>query len=790
MKIPSCKIVSVLLAILLFFPVLAVCSSGATAEAVPAGSEPDGAGTVTVAGGESGADREALQALASAYAGKTVGVQLGTVFDTVINHYIPEAKVEYYQSNADMALALKAGKISAYAADEPMARLLCQTYPDQYITGAFETCLYAYMFPKDMGKTAVIRPQMNEFLARIKADGTVQEIDEVWFGSDESKKVVDTSDLTGENGTLEFVMCSAVGAPFAYVKDNACVGYDVDIAVRFCREYGYGIHITDNNVGGLFASIATGLADFGASSVAITEERKEEMDFSDPNYEGSLVLVTRDFEETDVIEVSDPTRFAVLNGKNVGVIKDSVGVGILEQLIPGANIVEMGTLNELLAALEADRIDAYFEDQPLVRHALPEYPNHHVLGVVGKADYAFLFQKDDQRSDKLRNEMNEFLQQISTDGTLDEIDRIWFGEDEELKKIDYSDLRDRNGTIRFAVCTAVGRPFIYMHNGEICGYEADIACRFCKAYGYGLEFVDTEFGEIFTRVSSGDCDMGASCITITEERENSFRFSAPDYNGGMIIVVKQVNASDVLQESKPSVFTSLGNSFRKTFIREERWKMFAGGLGVTVLITVLSAVIGSVLGFALYLLYRKGFRILNVVIDRISEFLQMTPVVVILMIFYYLLFAKAGISGITVSVIAFSLIFACSVKTLLRTAVNAVDIGQTLAVRALGYRDTKGFLRMILPQAVPHFVPGYKGELVALIKGTSVVSYVAVQDLTMVTDIIRSRTYEAFFPLLVTAAIYFLMALLLTRLVDRIEIKSDPCNRKESQILKGVKTDD
>ena len=85
-------------------------------------------------------------------------------------------------------------------------------------------------------------------------------------------------------------------------------------------------------------------------------------------------------------------------------------------------------------------------------------------------------------------------------------------------------------------------------------------------------------------------------------------------------------------------------------------------------------------------------------------------------------------------------------------------------------------------------MPGFKSSLVSLVKDTSIVGYIAVQDLTKVSDIVRSRTYEAFFPLIATAVIYFIIAFILIRIINRIEICTDPRTRKTDKILKGVVT--
>ena len=154
------------------------------------------------------------------------------------------------------------------------------------------------------------------------------------------------------------------------------------------------------------------------------------------------------------------------------------------------------------------------------------------------------------------------------------------------------------------------------------------------------------------------------------------------------------------------------------------------------------------------------------------------------------MFRRIGISGLVVAVIGFSLTFGASMYGMLCSGVKAVDRGQTEAALALGYSDRKTFFQIVLPQAAMHFMPSYKGQVVALLKATAVVGYIAVQDLTKMGDIVRSRTYEAFFPLIAVTVIYFLLGGLLIRVAGWVIRKIDPKNRRPEQILKGVKTHD
>ena len=121
---------------------------------------------------------------------------------------------------------------------------------------------------------------------------------------------------------------------------------------------------------------------------------------------------------------------------------------------------------------------------------------------------------------------------------------------------------------------------------------------------------------------------------------------------------------------------------------------------------------------------------------------------------------------------------------------NALDKGQTEAAYALGFSDTRTFFTVILPQAALHFMPSYKAEVVALIKATAIVGYIAVQDLTKMGDIVRSRTYEAFFPLIAVAMIYFVLAGMLNMIVNVIHNSINPEKRTRDDILRGIEMHD
>ena len=196
------------------------------------------------------------------------------------------------------------------------------------------------------------------------------------------------------------------------------------------------------------------------------------------------------------------------------------------------------------------------------------------------------------------------------------------------------------------------------------------------------------------------------------------------------------------------------------------------------------------LGFIIYLPCRKANPIANT-ITRIAVWLvEGLPMVVLLMVLYYLVFASVAISGIAVAVIGFTLTFGSAVFGMLKMGVGAVDRGQMEAASALGFGDWHAFFGLILPQAMPHMLPSYKGAIAALIKETSIVGYIAVQDLTKMGDIVRSRTYDAFFPLIAVSLIYFILAAVINWLIGRLLNRTNPKRKNRAGLLKGVNVHD
>ena len=224
------------------------------------------------------------------------------------------------------------------------------------------------------------------------------------------------------------------------------------------------------------------------------------------------------------------------------------------------------------------------------------------------------------------------------------------------------------------------------------------------------------------------------------------------------------------------MISSITESFTNNLIVEDRYRMILDGLQVTLLITLCAALLGTLLGGLVCWMRMSQRHWLQQVAKVYIELMRGTPVLVLLMLMYYVVMAPLDATGIVVAIITFAMNTAAYICEMLRTTIQGIDRGQTEAGLALGFTPRQTFFRIVLPQVIKAVMPVYQGEIVSLLKGTSIVGYIAVADMTRASDLIRSRTFDAFFPLIVTAIIYFLMAwligLMLQSLVQHKRMKA------------------
>lgn len=219
--------------------------------------------------------------------------------------------------------------------------------------------------------------------------------------------------------------------------------------------------------------------------------------------------------------------------------------------------------------------------------------------------------------------------------------------------------------------------------------------------------------------------------------------------------------------------SKIASSFYKTFIAEDRYKMYINGLKTTLLITLFATLIGVLLGTLVAVvktIHKKsgGLKLLNRICEIYTTVIRGTPVVVQLLICFTIIFAKSS-NGVFVGIITFGINSGAYVSEIVRAGINAVDIGQTEAGRSLGLSQGITMLKIVMPQAIKNILPAIGNEFISLLKETSVIGYVGEMDLTRAAERTMSRTADPFFPYLSIAAMYLILVCGLNFLFKKFE---------------------
>lgn len=277
-------------------------------------------------------------------------------------------------------------------------------------------------------------------------------------------------------------------------------------------------------------------------------------------------------------------------------------------------------------------------------------------------------------------------------------------------------------------------------------------------------------------IMTGKADVGMDAFEILPEREKNMLFSKPTQVEQVIIVIN----------SESNGVFNIKERIKASLIDESRWKMILNGTLTTLTITFFSIIFGTLLGLAIYLLYREKTSA-NRIIDVIYRTLQGVPIMVLLLFFYYVAFGSVNLSASAVAVVVFSIILSISVFTMIKSSAESISGGQMEAALSLGFSERRAFIKFILPQVIRNNFANYQLQLNAILLETAVVGYISVQDLTRTADLIRARTYDAFIPIITIALVYLLLSKLLFLITDVISRKIEPKNRKKTEILRGVK---
>ena len=222
------------------------------------------------------------------------------------------------------------------------------------------------------------------------------------------------------------------------------------------------------------------------------------------------------------------------------------------------------------------------------------------------------------------------------------------------------------------------------------------------------------------------------------------------------------------------------DNFYYSVIYDNRYKFIIEGLLNTCLIAILAVILGTIIGIIIAIIRNyhdntNKLQILNYIAKTYVTIIRGTPSILQLMIIYYIIFKSVDVSLVLVGVLAFGINSGAYVSEIIRAGINSIDTGQIEAGYSLGLNYAKTMRYIVFPQAIKNILPALGNEFITLVKETAVGAYIGIVELTKASDIIASRTYDYFFPLIIIAIIYLALTMIISKLINIMErrLKND-----------------
>ena len=485
----------------------------------------------------------------------------------------------------------------------------------------------------------------------------------------------------------------------------------------------------------------------------------------------TVVLMTTAFlggcKSDSKVEKSAVSSVKDLAGAKIGVQLGTTGdLYVSDYESKGSTIIRYTKAADAIQALKQGKVDCIVVDEAPAEVFLNKNTDLTVLKEeFAREDYAICISKENA---SLKEKINQAIGALKKNGTIERILNNYIGDSTKGKSPYIKDAtKERtNGTLVVAT-NATFEPYEYMQGEEIVGIDMDLAQAICDLLGMNLKVENLEFDAIINSVQSGKADIGIAGMTVTKERLQSIDFTDSYTTSTQVIVVRN---------GKSGGITSLKQKIHSNFIEDNRYMYLVKGLMVTLQITILAILLGVTIGFLVGILRTvcdgsKKYKLLNLLLKGYVTIIRGTPTMIQLLIIYYVIFASSNINKVFIAVIAFGVNSSAYVSEIVRSGINSVDSGQFEASRSMGFSYSQTMRYVILPQAVKNVLPALGNEFIVLLKETAITGYIGIMDLTRGGDYIRSRTFEAFLPLIAVALIYLGIVVLLTAGVNAMERK-------------------
>lgn len=694
-----------------------------------------------------------------------IGTSTGSAGEEMLESVFAGVKYQSFNDSLNMMIALADGKLDLGVTSRTEVDTFNRVNSIYAYSEGVEPLDYHFMVKRGNG---AIKDSVNEVLRRFKEDGTLAEIVSHWQKPESEPYVIlDVPELDADAPVLKIAI-SGMLEPMFFIDDDKEMGLNVELGKRIAYELGMRAVFQEVPMPTLIALIESDKCDLAMTDMLYTSERAAVVELSDAYYSDELVFV---WTTKNMAEVALPkySSLSQLEGRSVAVLSGATTDSWVDAKLDAVEMVYCSDLTAQLQMLMSAHADAVALDAPVAKQVSFMMSDVCVMpGRLNECDYGFMLRNNSPLTDKI----NAALDELWADGTVAALTQKWIDKDSSNAFVEDVPLTGENGVLRFAFESTL-IPMCYLKDGTPQGFEVELMVRVAEKLGMKLEYAAMNFSLLLPRLTANRADVAAGCFSLLDERASKYDMTQSTCHGGTVLLV-----NNYVHTQSPGFFESIATSFENTFLSESRWKQILNGLLMTVMLSLTSSALGTVLGFLVCLMLRSGRKRVRAFASGYVQLLESTPLLVLLMILYYIVFKNADIEASIVAILAFSLNFSAFVAELMDEGIASVSRGQREAALSLGLTRKQAFVKIVFPQAVRHSLEAYKRQFISLVEMTSIVGYVAIHDLTKVSDMIRSRTFEAFLPLISTAVIYFVIARVLTKILKVVELKIEPKHRK------------
>ena len=715
---------------------------------------------------------------------RRICVLTGSAGDLAARKQFPGAQFQTFTAAADAALAIKTNKADAFVYDKSVLLNLVAKNPELAIQP--EPIAKLEVAAAVNKQNSTVLADLNRVLQELQNEGVLQQLKQKWVDANYSvPPVLPVVDLPAPQGVLKMGTCANL-EPFSFNANNKPTGLDIELSRLIGKRLNKKIVIVDMNFEALIPALQAGKIDFALSNFNVTEERKKLVNFSIPYITNDISVLVRRSELSAVSAAKTASADGLLHSaedlrdKRLGVLLGSIHDGYATKTYPKATIQQYKTPSDLVLAVKSGKVDAAFYTSETLQEVLRQDQRLVILGkTLFTTPIAVGFNK---ANNSLRTQFDAFLKQIKANGQFDDMVSRWMQQG-STQPVTVAGSKT-NGRLVIGIVSDKGLPFTIVKDNKMIGFDVELAERFAAYLGKEPVFSDMEFGSLIAAAAGNKVDAVFSTLMITEERKKQIAFSDPYYElGASVFVLKNRLAvaggsKPVAHFETPSCLQGLAASFRSNIIQERRYLLIWDGLKTTVVISVFATLFGTLLGAVVCFMRMARQSMLSIPARVYIAILRGMPVLVLLMLIFYVVFASVNINPVIVAVIAFGMNFGAYTAEIFRSGIEGIERGQSEAGISLGFTRIGTFVHIVLPQMVQRILPVYKGEFISLVKMTSIVGYIAVQDLTKASDIIRSRTFDAFFPLVMVAILYFLISWALMQGLAYLERMTDPKHKR------------